>query len=181
MDTLTAEIEEIKASGLREKSVAFLELTKPRIAFLLVLTSAAGFFLGSKGNFDYVLFANSMVAIMLLAFGVATLNQYWEHPLDKLMERTANRPIPTLRITPSEALVFGLVQCVIAELYLFFLVNTLTAILGFIVIVGYVLVYTPLKTKTSVSTAIGSIPGAFPPLTGWSSAAYETSHAASAC
>ena len=175
MDTVAAEIEEVKTSGLREKSVAFVELTKPRIAFLLVLTSVAGFFLGSKGSFDYVLFANSMVAIMLLAFGVATLNQYWEHAIDKLMERTANRPIPTLRITPSEALVFGLVQCVVAELYLYLMVNVLTAILGLIVIVGYVLVYTPLKTRTSVSTAIGAIPGALPPLMGWTAAANEIS------
>src|SRR5438874_1222292 len=147
MDTVAAEIEQVKTSGLREKGVAFAELTKPRIAFLLMLTSAAGYFLGSKGNFDYVLFANSMVAIMLLAFGVATLNQYWEHEIDKLMERTANRPIPTLRITPTEALVFGLAQCLVAELYLFLVVNVMTAILGLIVIVGYVLVYTPLKTR----------------------------------
>src|SRR5437667_8423636 len=150
MDTLTAEIEDVKASGLREKLAAYAELTKPRIAFLLVLTSAAGFYLGTKGSFDYALFLNSLVAIMLLAFGVATLNQYWESELDKLMDRTATRPIPTGRVTPTEALVFGLVQCVIAELYLLLLVNPLTAILGLLVIVGYVLVYTPLKTKTSV-------------------------------
>jgi len=158
---------------MREKSVAFLELTKPRIALMLTLTSAAGFFLGTKGNFDYALFANSMVAILLLAFGVATLNQYWEHGIDKLMERTAGRPIPTLRITPTEALVFGISQCVIAELYLFFVVNALTAFLGMMVIVGYVLVYTPLKTRTSISTALGAIPGALPPLMGWTAAANQ--------
>ena len=76
------------------------------------------------------------------------------------MERTANRPLPTARVTPAEALVFGIVQCVIAEIYLFLAVNTLTAVLGLVVIVGYVLVYTPLKTRTSASTALGAIPGA---------------------
>lgn len=173
METLTVDINESRVIGLREKLAAYAELTKPRIALMLVLTSAAGFYLGTKGNLDYVLFANSLVAIMLLAFGVATLNQYWERDIDTLMDRTARRPLPTRRVTPAEALVFGLVQCAVAELYLFFLVNVLTAILGLIVIVGYVLVYTPLKTRTSVSTAIGAIPGALPPLMGWTAAAND--------
>jgi len=150
-------------------------LTKPRIAFMLVLTSAAGFYLGTEGTFDTVLFANSLIAILLLAFGVATLNQYWERSTDTLMDRTVTRPIPTGRVTPGEALVFGIVQCIIAEIYLFFAANPLTAFLGLIVIVGYVLVYTPLKTRTSVSTAIGAIPGALPPMMGWTAAANEIS------
>jgi protoheme IX farnesyltransferase len=112
-----------------------------------------------------------MIAIALLAFGVATLNQYWERDLDKLMERTAGRPLPTGKVSANEALIFGLSQCTIAELYLLLFVNPLTAFLGSLVIVGYVLVYTPLKTRTSVSTAIGAIPGALPPLMGWTAAA----------
>jgi protoheme IX farnesyltransferase len=175
MDTITADIPEPKVFGLRERAAAFIELTKPRIAFMLVLTSAAGFYLGTKGTVDLVLFANSIIAILLLAFGVATLNQYWEYVTDALMDRTASRPVPTGRITPNEALVFGLVQCVVAEVYLFLAVNALTAFLGFIVIIGYVLVYTPLKTRTSISTAIGAIPGALPPLMGWTAAANEIS------
>ncbi len=175
MDTITAEIDEQRVFGLREKIVAYIELTKPRIAIMLVLTSAAGFYLGTKGNFDTVLFANSLIAILLLAFGVATLNQVWESETDKLMDRTAMRPIPTGRVTTTEALVFGLAQCLIAEVYLFFAVNPLTAFLGLVVIVGYVLVYTPLKTRTSASTAIGAIPGALPPLMGWTAAANEIS------
>jgi len=161
--------------GVREKLAAYAELTKPRIAIMLVLTSAAGFYLGTKGAFDGLLFANSLVAILLLAFGVATLNQFWEYRTDRLMERTASRPIPTGRITPTEALIFGLVQCAVAEVYLFLAVNTLTAVLGLLVIGGYILVYTPLKTRTSVSTALGAIPGALPPLMGWTAAANEIS------
>jgi protoheme IX farnesyltransferase len=173
MNTLTADLNQPRVAGIRDKLLAFVELTKPRIAFMLVLTSAAGFYLGSTGIFDPVLFANSMIAIILLAFGVATLNQYWERETDRLMDRTATRPLPTSRVTTTEALGFGVLQCVIAELYLLIFVNKLTAILGIVVIVGYVLVYTPLKTRTSASTAIGAIPGALPPLMGWTAAAND--------
>jgi protoheme IX farnesyltransferase len=172
---VAAEIQVEKAIGVRERVVAFVELTKPRIAILLVLTSAAGFYLGTKGAFDLVLFVNTLVAITLLAFGVATLNQFWERDIDPLMKRTAVRPLPTHRVTSTEALVFGLAQCLIAEVYLALAVNILTAFLGLVVIVGYVLVYTPLKTRTSASTAIGALPGALPPLMGWTAAANEIS------
>lgn len=171
MESTAAEIQETRVHGVREKVSAFVELTKPRIAFMLVLTSAAGFYLGTSGAFNWPLFANAMIGITLLAFGVATLNQYIEGDLDKLMERTATRPIPSGRLSATEALAFGLLQCGVAEIYLYFLVNPLTAILGLVVIVGYVLLYTPLKTRTSASTAIGAIPGALPPLMGWTSAA----------
>ena len=173
MEIVTAEIQEVKAIraiGVREKLAAYLELTKPRIAFLLVLTSAAGFYLGSDIGFNFVVFINAMVGITLLAFGVATLNQVWEIKTDALMERTAKRPLVVGKITSNEALIFGILQCAVAEIYLTFLVNGLTAILGLMVIVGYVLLYTPLKTRTSASTAVGAIPGALPPLMGWTSA-----------
>ncbi|HSK74187.1 MAG TPA: heme o synthase [Pyrinomonadaceae bacterium] len=173
MESFVTEIQAARVIGWREKAAAFFELTKPRIAFMLVLTSAAGFYLGSAGGFNVALFINSVIGITLLAFGVATLNQFWERKIDALMERTAKRPLPTQKVTPTEALVFGLLLCVSAEIYLAFLVNGLTAILGLIVIVGYVLLYTPLKVKTSASTAIGAIPGAMPPLMGWTSAADE--------
>ena len=173
MEVITADIQETKAIGIGEKASAYLELTKPRIAFMLVLTSAAGFYLGAKVSFDFGLFLNSMIGITLLAFGVATLNQVIERRTDALMKRTENRPLPSGRITTLEALIFGLILTVSAEIYLAVLVNPLTAALGLIVIVGYVLLYTPLKTKTSASTAIGAIPGALPPLMGWTSSANE--------
>lgn len=178
MDSLTAQINHEKAASAREKFAGYIELTKPRIAFLLVLTSAAGFYLAGRGTFDLVLFANSMLAITLLAFGVAALNQYWERRLDVLMDRTAKRPLPSGILSTNEALIFGVLLCLAAEVYLFFAVNALTAVLGLIVIVGYVLVYTPLKTRTSASTAIGALPGALPPLMGWTAAANEISLAA---
>jgi protoheme IX farnesyltransferase len=172
MENVTA-IQETKVIGIREKLAAFFELTKPRIAFMLVLTSAAGFYLGSDKGFNIWLFINAMVGITLLAFGVATLNQFIERRIDALMERTAGRPLPTSKVSPAEALIFGIILTVSAEIYLAVLVNVLTAVLGLIVVVGYVFLYTPLKTKTSVSTAIGAIPGAMPPLMGWTSASNE--------
>jgi protoheme IX farnesyltransferase len=173
MDSTAVEIREPRVIGVREKLAGYVELTKPRIAFMLVLTSAASFYLGTTATFDWVLFANAMIGIALLAFGVSTLNQYLERDIDKLMERTAGRPLPSGTLTPTEALVFGSLQCAVAEIYLYFLVNPLTAALGLVVIVGYVFLYTPLKTRTSASTAIGAIPGAMPPLMGWTAASND--------
>jgi heme o synthase len=173
MSVTAAELREAKGIKFRERAGAFVELTKPRIAVMLVLTSAAGFYLGTAGNFDFPLFANAMIGIALLAFGVATLNQYIERRTDVLMARTAGRPLPTGRVTANEALLFGLLQCLVSILYLYFLVNPLTAVLGVTVIVGYVLMYTPMKTRTSVSTAVGAVPGAMPPLMGWTAASND--------
>ncbi len=175
MNVTAVELQENQATGFRERLAAFGELTKPRIAAMLVITAAAGFYLGTEGSFNFVLFFNAMIGIGLLAFGVATLNQYIERRTDVLMDRTAKRPLPTNRVSPNEALIFGIIQCVASEAYLYFLVNPLTAAMGITVIVGYVLVYTPLKTRTSASTAIGAFPGAMPPLMGWTAAADHVS------
>ena len=175
MNAVTADIQDDHTVTFLARLGAYFELTKPRIAFMLVLTSAAGFYVGAGAGFDLRLFANSMAAIALLAFGVATLNQYLERRIDRLMERTEARPLPSGRLKPVEALVFGLVLCIGAEVYLFLAVNALTGFLGLIVIAGYVFVYTPLKRITSASTAIGALPGAMPPLMGWTAAAGEIS------
>ncbi len=169
---------DVKPVSLGKKLGAFMELTKPRIALMLVLTSAAGFYLGAVatgGAFRWLLFAHSMIGITLLAFGVAALNQYWERDLDKLMERTAGRPLPGGRLSAAESLLFALALTAAAEIYLALMVNLLTAGLGLVVIVGYVLMYTPMKTRTPISTAVGAIPGAMPPLMGWTSAANQIS------
>ena len=100
MDTATAEITGTRILGWRERLSAFVELTKPRIAFMLVLTSAAGFYLGSPGSFNVALFVNAMIGIAILAFGVATLNQYMERATDSLMDRTKGRPLPSQRLVP---------------------------------------------------------------------------------
>lgn len=175
MATATFDIPKKEPPTVSERISGFFELTKPRIAFLLVLTAASGFYLASSGNFDLTLFLHSMSAIALLAFGVATLNQYLERDLDLKMERTRNRPIQVSKVSSIQAAVFGTILCLSAEVYLYLAVNELTAALGLVVIVGYVLLYTPLKTRTSASTAIGAVPGALPPLMGWTAAANEIS------
>ncbi|HSP62747.1 MAG TPA: heme o synthase [Pyrinomonadaceae bacterium] len=160
----------VPAFSLREKASAYVELTKPRITFLIVLTSAAGFCLGSRGTVDYLLLTHAMVGVALLSSGLATINQFMERDLDALMRRTADRPLPTGRLLPFEALWFGLALTLTAEVYLASFVNLLTAGLGLTIIVGYLLLYTPLKTRTTLSTAVGAFPGAMPPLIGWAAA-----------
>lgn len=168
----TAGLAERTSLGIKEKLAAFAELTKPRIAVLLVLTAAAAFYVASA-RFDIILFLHSMTGIMLLAFGVAALNQAMERGTDALMERTAARPLPTGRVSIIEAWLFGAILSSLAILQLLVFVNSLTALLGVLVIIGYVFLYTPLKTRTTASTAIGAIPGAMPPLMGWTSVSGE--------
>jgi protoheme IX farnesyltransferase len=158
----------------RERLGAFIELTKPRITFLIVLTSAAGFCLGSKGAFDYLALFNALFGIALLSSGIAALNQYMERGLDARMRRTLSRPLPTGRLGARHALAFGLALTLLAEVYLAVFVNVITAAFGVTVIVGYLLCYTPLKTRSSLSTVVGAFPGAMPPLMGWTAA---TGHA----
>jgi len=156
--------------SLRERVHAYVELTKPRITFLIVLTSAAGFGLASRGSVDYLALVSALLGIALLSSGIATLNQYAERDLDGLMRRTANRPLPTGKVAPWEALAFGAGLTILAEIYLLMLVNPLSALLGLTVIAGYLFAYTPLKTRSSLSTVVGAFPGAVPPLIGWSAA-----------
>src|SRR5215204_1930243 len=154
----------------RERLAAYAELTKPRITFLIVLSSAAGFAMASVGSVDYLGLLRALLGIGLLSSGIATLNQYAERELDGLMRRTANRPLPAGKLAPWEALAFGAGITILAEAYLLVLVNPLSALLGLTVIAGYLFGYTPLKTRTTLSTMVGAFPGAVPPLIGWAAA-----------
>src|SRR6266850_7805635 len=165
-----AAAEVVAPPSAKARAAAYLELTKPRITFLIVLTSAAGFCLGSRGAVDYLLLTHAMIGIALLSSGLATVNQFMERDLDALMRRTEKRPLPTGRLLPFEALWFGLALTLTAEVYLASFVNLLTAALGLTIIAGYLLLYTPLKTRTTLSTAVGAFPGAMPPLIGWAAA-----------
>ena len=172
IDLRTPAVDVIERSPLsfRERVAAYAELTKPRITFLIVLTSAAGFALGSPGPVNYVAMLSALFGIALLSSGIATLNQYAERDLDCLMRRTANRPLPAGKLAPWEALAFGAGTTILAEAYLLVFVNPLSALLGLTVIAGYLFAYTPLKTRTSLSTLVGAFPGAVPPLIGWTAA-----------
>jgi protoheme IX farnesyltransferase len=163
-----ADIERVQLTW-RERVAAYVELTKPRITFLIVLTAAAGFGLASP-RVDYLAMLSALFGIAVLSSGIATLNQYAERDIDGLMRRTASRPLPSGKLLPWEALAFGVSLTVLAEAYLLIFVNPLSALLGLTVIAGYVFAYTPLKTRTSLSTVVGAFPGAVPPLIGWAAA-----------
>jgi heme o synthase len=163
----------VKAQSLREKITAYYELIKPRVSFLIVIIAAIGFCLGSQGNIKYLALFHTLTGIALLSAGIAALNQYMERELDARMKRTAIRPLPSGRLTPNQALLFGIFLTLMGEIYLTAFVNSLTAILGIIVIIGYLGLYTPLKTRTSLSTVIGAFPGAMPPMLGWTAARGE--------
>src|SRR6266550_1662821 len=177
IDLHSAAVANLERSRLstRERVSAYLELTKPRITLLIVLTSAAGFGLASRGNLNYAALTSALFGIALLSSGIATLNQYMERDLDGLMRRTAGRPLPSGKLLPWEAMAFGVGLTVAAEIYLLAFVNPLSAMLGLTVIAGYLFGYTPLKTRTSLSTLVGAFPGAVPPLIGWTAARGELS------
>jgi protoheme IX farnesyltransferase len=141
---------------------------------LVVLTAAAGFCLGmGPDGVDYIGLLNMSVGIGLLSSGISTLNQYLERDLDGLMRRTEARPLPSGKLAPGEALLFGLGLSIVATVYIGVLINWLTAMLGVLTFASYLFVYTPLKTRTTLSTVLGAFPGAMPPLMGWTSARGE--------
>lgn len=151
----------------------YVELTKPRITFLVVLTAAAGFCMGARQGGDYFGLFSMSFGIALLASGISTLNQYIERESDKLMRRTEKRPLPDGRLKARSALAFGLMLSALATAYLWLFINGLTAALGVVTFASYLFLYTPLKTRTTLSTVLGAFPGAMPPLIGWVAARGE--------
>jgi len=170
---LIDEAVKLESSGVREAgsiTAAYLELTKPRITFLVVITAAAGFCLGSKTGVNLSHLSYLSFAIALLASGVSALNQYIERDLDGLMFRTRMRPLPAGRIAPGRALFFGLLLSAGGLATLATVISWLTALLGLLTLASYLFAYTPLKTRSSLSTVVGAFPGAMPPLIGWAAA-----------
>ncbi len=147
-----------------------MELTKARLTLLVVLTTVVGFYLGSPSAVDPVLLTHTLAGTALLAAGAAVLNQLLEREFDARMRRTAGRPIPSGRITPTAALLVGSALSLLGLVWLLFRVNPLTALLGVATWTSYVAVYTPLKRVTVLNTLVGAVPGALPPLMGWSAA-----------
>jgi protoheme IX farnesyltransferase len=151
-----------------------LELTKPRITALVSVTAAAGFLLATpRGALPWSGLAHAVVGIALVAAGSGTLNQYVERELDRRMRRTARRPLPAARMRPDAALLWGAMLASVGILELAFRVDPLTAVLAACTLAAYVFVYTPLKTRTALATIVGAVPGAMPPLLGWTAAAGE--------
>lgn len=149
----------------------FGELTKVRITALVLVTTAAAFFLDpSVPGVASPLFFWTLAGTALLSSGAAALNQIFERSTDALMARTARRPLPAGRLEPTVALAFAVLLCSTGLVLLFVWVNELTAFLGAVTVALYVFVYTPLKRWSSLSTIVGAIPGAMPPLMGWAAA-----------
>ena len=152
---------------------AFIELTKPRITFLILVSTALGYYLGNTGQFDLFNFLITIIGTTMLAGGAGAMNHYIEKDLDMLMERTKSRPIPAGLISSQTALYFGIIQSVLGFGLLWAFVNMLTALLGLLTIFLYIFVYTPLKMITWLNTTIGAVPGALPALGGWAASANE--------
>jgi len=129
--------------------------------------------MGSAGGIDYVRLLNMGIGIALLCSGISALNQYLERDIDGLMRRTQERPLPSGKLLPVEAAIFGVSLSAIATAYLAILINPLSALLGCATLASYLFVYTPLKPKTTLSTALGAFPGAMPPFIGWVAARGE--------
>ena len=144
----------------------FAELVKARLTLMVLITTAVSFYMGAT-IIDFALLFHVLLGTALVASGAQALNQYLEKDYDALMPRTADRPIPTGRIRPEVALLYGGSAAVIGLLWLAFTVNLLTSVIGAITLVSYVLIYTPLKRVTPLNTLVGAIPGALPPLMGW--------------
>jgi len=154
---------------------AYLELIKPRIVTMVLVTTAIGYFLGGHGFRDIVSFLLTLIGTGLAAGGSAALNNYIERDIDVFMPRTRNRVLPSGKIEPAHVLVFGILLVLGGVSILAWLVNLLAAFLVLLTAFLYVLVYTPLKKQTWLNTPIGAIPGALPPMVGWAAAADELS------
>ena len=155
-----------------EKPWAYVVLTKPDVTFLIIITTVAGFYLGSHGSLDWPLLTHTLLGTVFVGAGTAALNQYFERQMDALMRRTAMRPLPTGLLQPREVLLFGVSTVIGGTLWLTLAVNGLSAFLALATSVLYLGLYTPLKTRTTFATAVGAFPGALPPMIGWAAATH---------
>ncbi|MGE5756114.1 MAG: heme o synthase [Planctomycetaceae bacterium] len=155
------------ASG---RLAAYVALTKPRITVMVLVTVATGFLLGARGASHPSTLALTLLGTGLVAGGASAWNQYLERARDRKMRRTANRPLPSGRLAPVEAAAFGGLLAALGVAILILAANALAAGVALATFVLYVFVYTPLKSLTTLNTAIGAVPGALPPVIGWAAA-----------
>ena len=149
----------------------YIELTKPRITWLILMSTAVGYFFGHNGAWNIWSVLHTLLGTALIASGTAALNQWYERDADFKMRRTARRPIPSGRLTADRALQFGILLSVLGFAELSWGVNWLSGFLGLITLLSYLFLYTPLKSRTPLSTLVGAFPGAMPPMIGYAAAA----------
>jgi protoheme IX farnesyltransferase len=170
MATIQLVANPVSAQALRSKLRDYYTLTKPEVNLLILMTTSAGYYLASRGPMRIVGLINTLVGTLLVASGTATLNQWMERVWDGKMRRTASRPLPSGRLLPRDAFLFGLLLSAVGGLYLLVTVNLLSSLLAISTLLSYLLVYTPLKRKTPLCTLLGAFPGAMPTLIGWAGA-----------
>jgi heme o synthase len=158
------------ATAFRQRLADYLALTKPRVVAMVLVTTLVGFYLGADGAPSLRLMLHTLLGTALAAGGTLSLNQYMERDLDARMERTRHRPLPDGRLAPIEALVLGLGLLVGGLSYLDAAAGIACALVTAAIAVTYLLAYTPLKTRTSLCSLVGAVPGALPPVAGWAAA-----------
>jgi protoheme IX farnesyltransferase len=171
---LSADLVSLNTDGkaaTRSRFVAYAELTKPRIALMVLFTVIIGAVLASGGRVELLLLVHTVLGTTLVAAGASALNMYLERRLDARMRRTEQRPLPAGRLRPLEALLFGSALGIGGTAYLALLLpQPWAALVAAITFIAYVFVYTPLKRITPLNTLVGAVPGALPPLIGWTAA-----------
>ncbi|HSC45363.1 MAG TPA: heme o synthase [Candidatus Acidoferrum sp.] len=155
---------------LLSRANAYVALTKPDVSLLVIMTTAAGYYMGARGPVDWLNLVHTVFGTMLIAGGTAALNHYLERDSDRNMRRTAGRPLPSGVLQPAQALWFGVALCIAGAVDLFVVGGWLAALLGVITCLSYLLAYTPLKKRTVWATFVGAFPGAIPPMIGWAAA-----------
>jgi heme o synthase len=155
------------SAQVRARAIDYLELVKPRLSLMVLVTVAAGAILATVGPMDWVALGQTLIGTALVAAGASALNQFIERHSDALMQRTENRPLPSGRLQPIEVLLFGMLSGAAGLLCLVAVGQKLAAAVAAVTLLAYVLVYTPLKRVTTLNTLIGAIPGALPPVIGW--------------
>ncbi len=148
----------------------YADLFKARLTLLVLLTTMVGFYVGYQGPMDYGLMTWALAGTSLLACGASALNQLIEREYDARMRRTRDRPLPSGRMQPRTVLAIGVATAALGLACLVLAVNWVTAALGALSLVSYVFIYTPMKRLTWMNTLVGAVPGALPPLMGWTAA-----------
>lgn len=160
------------SAGAR-RALDFLELTKPRVVLMVLVTAFVGFYLGADSGESLWRLVETLFGTALAAGGTLALNQFLERDADALMVRTRHRPLPDGRMQPTEALAFGVLLASAGLLILAFAVNAVSALVAASIMASYLFIYTPLKQKSAVCSVVGAVPGALPPVIGWGAARGE--------
>ena len=155
---------------LASRANAYVALTKPDVSLLVLITTAAGYYMGVRGPVSWLHMSHVIFGTLLIAGGTAALNHYLERESDRYMRRTASRPLPSGVLQPGRALAFGVALAMAGAVDLYLAAGLLACGLGVLTCLGYLLAYTPLKKRTVWATFVGAFPGAVPPLIGWAAA-----------